>query len=153
MFFVATAPSKGPNQPVPQGISATRSPCSTSTRRLSRSVRQRRRDHRTPARQRPDHHHVLLVHPHSRILRLSGIGRVVRPDDAEFGGTQRHISRDHTSGIRAVVVIDVERIADACGYAVPYYELVDERPVLDRRTPAADRREDRRPRRAQPAQH
>jgi hypothetical protein len=28
-------------------------------------------------------------------------------------------------------VVDVERIADACGYAVPYYELVDERPVLD----------------------
>jgi hypothetical protein len=32
---------------------------------------------------------------------------------------------------RAAIVVDVERIADACGYAVPYYELVDERPVLD----------------------
>ena len=28
-------------------------------------------------------------------------------------------------------MIDVERIADACGYAVPYYDLIDERPMLD----------------------
>jgi hypothetical protein len=28
-------------------------------------------------------------------------------------------------------VVDVERIADSCGFAVRYYELVDERPVLD----------------------
>lgn len=28
-------------------------------------------------------------------------------------------------------MVDVKRIADACGYAVPYYELVNERPVLD----------------------
>ncbi|GLE54345.1 pyridoxamine 5'-phosphate oxidase family protein [Mycobacterium montefiorense] len=66
----------------------------------------------------------------SRILRLSGTGRTVRPDDAEFRNLAEHFGRDH-AGIRAAIVIDVERIADACGYAVPYYELVDERPVLD----------------------
>ena len=41
-----------------------------------------------------------------------------------------HFGNGHP-GPRAAIVIDVERIADACGYAVPYYELVDERPVLD----------------------
>jgi Pyridoxamine 5'-phosphate oxidase len=66
----------------------------------------------------------------SRILRLFGTGRVVRPDDAEFDGLLAHFGGEH-AGIRAVIVVDVERIADACGFAVPYYELVDERPVLD----------------------
>jgi hypothetical protein len=66
----------------------------------------------------------------SRILRLFGTGRAVRPDDAEFPGLLAHFGDQH-AGIRAAIVIDVERIADACGYAVPYYDLVDERPVLD----------------------
>ncbi|GAB3020503.1 pyridoxamine 5'-phosphate oxidase family protein [Mycobacterium bourgelatii] len=66
----------------------------------------------------------------SRILRLFGTGRVVRPDDAEFDRIRSHFG-DLRSGLRAAIVIDVERIADACGFAVPYYELVDERPVLE----------------------
>ena len=66
----------------------------------------------------------------SRILRLFGTGRAVRPDDAEFASLRTHFGNLHP-GVRAAIVIDVERIADACGYAVPYYDLVDERPVLD----------------------
>ena len=66
----------------------------------------------------------------SRILRLFGTGRPVRPDDAEFVSLRTHFGNLHP-GVRAAIVIDVERIADACGYAVPYYDLVDERPVLD----------------------
>ncbi|MBW0019576.1 MAG: pyridoxamine 5'-phosphate oxidase family protein [Mycobacterium sp.] len=66
----------------------------------------------------------------SRILRLYGTGRVVRPDDDEFDSLRVYFANLHP-GVRAAVVVDVERIADACGYAVPYYELVDERPVLD----------------------
>lgn len=66
----------------------------------------------------------------SRILRLFGTGRVVRPDDVEFDNLRTHFGPLHP-GVRCAIIIDVERIADACGYAVPYYELVDERPVLD----------------------
>jgi pyridoxamine 5'-phosphate oxidase-like protein len=66
----------------------------------------------------------------SRILRLFGTGRVIRPDDAEFGSRIAHFGDQH-AGVRTMIVVDVERIADACGFAVPYYELVDERPVLD----------------------
>jgi hypothetical protein len=66
----------------------------------------------------------------SRILRLFGTGRAVRPDDAEFAGLRTHFGDQH-AGVRAIIVIDLERIADACGFAVPYYDLVDERPVLD----------------------
>lgn len=66
----------------------------------------------------------------SRILRLFGTGRVVRPDDVEFDSLRPYFGMQHP-GIRAAIVIDVERIADACGFSVPYYELVGERPVLD----------------------
>jgi len=66
----------------------------------------------------------------SRILRLYGTGRVVRPDDAEFDRVAACFDVQHP-GLRAAVVVDVERIADACGFAVPYYELVGDRPVLD----------------------
>nr|VTP00677.1 Pyridoxamine 5'-phosphate oxidase [Mycobacterium riyadhense] len=66
----------------------------------------------------------------SRILRLSETGRAVRPDNAEFERIRTYFGTLHP-GVRAAIVVDVERIADACGYAVPYYELVDERPVLD----------------------
>lgn len=66
----------------------------------------------------------------SRILRLFGTGRVVRPDDLEFTCIRAHFPTLH-AGTRAAIVVDVDRIADACGFAVPYYELVDERPVLD----------------------
>src|SRR3954470_7066905 len=65
----------------------------------------------------------------SRILRLFGTGRVVRPDDVEFDSLRTHFE-SLPQGLRAAIVIDVQRIADACGFAVPYYELVDERPVL-----------------------
>ena len=66
----------------------------------------------------------------SRILRLYGTGRVVRPDDDEFTLLASYFGTDH-AGVRCAIVVDVDRIADACGFAVPYYELVDERPVLD----------------------
>src|SRR3954469_17743756 len=56
----------------------------------------------------------------SRILRLFGTGRVVRPDDVEFDTVRGHFG-DLRSGLRAAIVVDVERIADACGFAVPYY--------------------------------
>ena len=67
----------------------------------------------------------------SRILRLHGHGRVLRPDDPQFWELAPHFNLGHP-GLRSIIVIDVERIADSCGYAVPYLELVDERPVLDK---------------------
>ncbi|MGH6656624.1 MAG: pyridoxamine 5'-phosphate oxidase family protein [Actinocrinis sp.] len=74
----------------------------------------------------------------SRIVRLHGHARVLRPDDPEFADLAPHFNLKHP-GLRSMIVIDVERVSDSCGYAVPYMELVDERPVLDdaesRRTP------------------
>ena len=66
----------------------------------------------------------------SNIVRLYGRGRYVRPDDAEFSDFAPHFNLEHP-GLRGVVVVDVESTQSSCGYAVPYMELKDERPVLD----------------------
>lgn len=66
----------------------------------------------------------------SRIVRLYGHGRVVRPDEPEFALHAHRFGPEHP-GPRSLIVVDVERISDSCGYAVPYMESAGERPVLD----------------------
>ncbi|MFC9894919.1 pyridoxamine 5'-phosphate oxidase family protein [Nocardia sp. NPDC127579] len=66
----------------------------------------------------------------SKILRLFGTGRLVRPDSAEFETYRPHFGLQHP-GLRGAIVVSVDRIADSCGYSIPYLELVDERPALD----------------------
>jgi len=63
-----------------------------------------------------------------RVVRLHGRGRVHLPGDAEYDEVvARH--PDHPS-TRAVVVVDVERVSDSCGYGVPVMEVVGERDLL-----------------------
>ncbi|MBD0322259.1 MAG: pyridoxamine 5'-phosphate oxidase family protein [Aldersonia sp.] len=64
-----------------------------------------------------------------RIVRLHGTGRVVTPADAEFGALAAHFPAK--PGARAVIVVDVERISDSCGYAVPRMDYRGDRDVLD----------------------
>ncbi|HEX2705148.1 MAG TPA: hypothetical protein VHM65_05265, partial [Candidatus Lustribacter sp.] len=66
-----------------------------------------------------------------RIVRLHGTGRVVLAGDAEFASLRREFTKVRTVGQRSVVVIDVERIADSCGFSVPLMEYVADRDVLD----------------------
>ena len=62
------------------------------------------------------------------ILRLHGRGRVVEPGDTEWVGL---IARfPEYPGVRSVIVVDVERVADSCGFAVPLYEYRGERSQL-----------------------
>jgi hypothetical protein len=63
-----------------------------------------------------------------RILRLYGRGRTVEPADAGWAELAAHFPA--LPGVRSVVVLEVERIADSCGYAVPRYEYVGDRPQL-----------------------
>ena len=68
------------------------------------------------------------------IVRLHGTGRVVRPDDPGFdealvGFGEAGASR--RSYVRSVIVVQVARVSDSCGYGVPRMELVEERPTLD----------------------
>jgi hypothetical protein len=65
-----------------------------------------------------------------KIVRVHGRGRVCLPGTAEYVDvTARH--PDHLS-TRAVIVVDVERVSDSCGYGVPLMDLVGERDQLDR---------------------
>ena len=67
-----------------------------------------------------------------RILRLHGRGEVVTADDPRFEELCARADFDAPHGIeaarRAVIVVAVERIADACGYGVPLMSLEGERP-------------------------
>lgn len=63
-----------------------------------------------------------------RIVRLHGTGRVRSPGHPDF----EVVAADHPThpSTRAVVVVDVERISDSCGFGVPVMEMVDERDLL-----------------------
>jgi hypothetical protein len=62
------------------------------------------------------------------ILRLYGRGRVVEPGDAEWDELLAEFSPQ--LGERTVIILEVDRIADSCGYAVPVYEFRKERTQL-----------------------
>ena len=64
-----------------------------------------------------------------RILRLHGRGEVVFPDDprfAELAAGMESLSIDEAR--RAVIRVDVERVADSCGYGVPLMTFEGLRP-------------------------
>lgn len=63
-----------------------------------------------------------------RILRLSGRGHAVEPGDDDWGALVRQFP--NVPGTRSVVALELERIADSCGYAVPVYEYAGERSQL-----------------------
>lgn len=63
-----------------------------------------------------------------RIVRLHGIGEVLTPDDPRF---EELLPRfDDYLGARSIIVVDVTRVSDSCGYGVPNMTFVDERPNL-----------------------
>lgn len=66
------------------------------------------------------------------IVRLYGHGRFVRPQDAEFGELRGRFSKERTAGQRSIVLIDLDRVQESCGYAVPRMALVEQRDILDR---------------------
>jgi hypothetical protein len=67
-----------------------------------------------------------------QIVRLHGRGRVVPRDDAEWDELANAFP--DKLGARAIVVVDVSRVSDSCGYSVPIYEFVGDRDLLDRWT-------------------
>jgi hypothetical protein len=71
-----------------------------------------------------------------RILRLHGQGRVVVPGDKRWADLAGRFPTRR--GARAVVVVEIERIADSCGYAIPLYDYAGERHLLDQWTARKD---------------
>jgi hypothetical protein len=72
-----------------------------------------------------------------KILRIYGTGRPVLPADRDWPALIGHFRRNEEAGPdrgdhRAIIVIEAERIADSCGYAVPVMGPARERDVLTR---------------------
>ena len=64
----------------------------------------------------------------ANILRLYGRGRVVERADADFAGLAATF--DVREGVRAIVLLDVTRVSDSCGFGVPLYEFRGQRDQL-----------------------
>ena len=64
----------------------------------------------------------------AKIVRLYGHGRVVEPVDAEWEDLAGRFPS--YTGARSIIVVDLERVADSCGWGVPLYEYVGERTQL-----------------------
>lgn len=62
------------------------------------------------------------------IVRLHGRGRVVTPYDEGFGELADRFREQ--PGTRAVIVVDVERVSDSCGYGVPLMSFEGHRDLL-----------------------
>jgi Pyridoxamine 5'-phosphate oxidase len=72
----------------------------------------------------------------TKILRLYGTGSVVLPGEPRWAELADNFPRTArgampTGSERSIIVVDIDRIADSCGYAVPVMELKTERRVLD----------------------
>lgn len=65
-----------------------------------------------------------------KIVRLHGTGRVVTDADPEFAELRPRFPE--IAGGRAIVVLEVTRVGDSCGFAVPKMEFVGERDTLAR---------------------
>ncbi|HEY3091178.1 MAG TPA: pyridoxamine 5'-phosphate oxidase family protein [Jatrophihabitantaceae bacterium] len=66
-----------------------------------------------------------------KIVRLHGRGRVVLPAEPEFAELRAHFAKNRTHAQRSVIVVDVGRVADSCGYSVPRMAFVEDRDILD----------------------
>jgi hypothetical protein len=64
-----------------------------------------------------------------QIIRLHGRGRVVVPGDDGFADLVARFP-EHL-GTRSVIVVDVTRVSDSCGYGVPTMTYEADRTVLD----------------------
>jgi pyridoxamine 5'-phosphate oxidase-like protein len=61
-----------------------------------------------------------------RIVRLHGRGEVLLPDDPRFARVLQHFDAPEHA-LRSIVRVDVERIADSCGYGVPLMQFEGKR--------------------------
>ena len=65
------------------------------------------------------------------IVRLYGRGSFIRPGEAEFDELRGRFSKDRTTGQRSIVLIDLDRVQESCGFSVPKMALVEQRDILD----------------------
>lgn len=63
------------------------------------------------------------------IMRIYGKGQTIHPRDESW---QKYLSLfPAIAGTRQIIQIHIEEIQTSCGYAVPFYDFVSHRPVLE----------------------
>ena len=62
------------------------------------------------------------------IFRLYGHGRAVEPHEAEFAALAASFS--NCDNVRSIIVVELSRVTDSCGYGVPYFKYEGEREQL-----------------------
>ena len=129
VFFVATAPAEGGHVNVsPKGIGGTFTVVDEHTVAyldITASGAE------TIAHLRENGRITLMFCSFERspnVVRLHGRGRVVTVYDDEYAAWVDRF--DETRGARAVIVADVERVSDSCGYGLPLMDHVGERHLL-----------------------
>src|SRR5690349_9930658 len=74
-----------------------------------------------------------------KIVRLHGRGEVVPTSDPRFHDLLAAFPDLPEAGLRSIIVVDVSRVSDSCGYQVPRMDYVGDRDLLlqynGRRTP------------------
>jgi predicted pyridoxine 5'-phosphate oxidase superfamily flavin-nucleotide-binding protein len=73
------------------------------------------------------------------IMRVFGTATTIYEDDARFTEMVTHFPKSH--GARQVFVLDISLVLTSCGFGVPRYDFVEQRPMmqqwLDNKTPEA----------------
>jgi len=64
-----------------------------------------------------------------KIFRFYGRGTVIEPHDPAYADLLEQFPRQ--SSVRNIIVVDVERIIDSCGFGVPMYEFRSQRDSMD----------------------
>jgi hypothetical protein len=67
-----------------------------------------------------------------KIVRLHGTGRVLLAGEPEFDELRPIFGKDRTLGQRSIIVADLTRISDSCGYSLPLMDFRADREVLDK---------------------
>tara|TARA_B100000029_G_scaffold214307_1_gene212255 strand:- start:221 stop:790 length:570 start_codon:yes stop_codon:yes gene_type:complete len=130
MFFVATAPLSGDGHVnlSPKGLDSFRVTSPTQVAYLD----QVGSGAETIAHLRENGRIVVMFCAFEgppNIVRLHGRGRVVESRAAEWTAERARFGPGEDG--RAIIIVDVERITDSCGYGVPEYAFTAERPQLD----------------------
>lgn len=63
-----------------------------------------------------------------KILRLHGRGRVTEPHEPGFADLETHFPA--VEGTRAIIVVELTRVSDSCGYGVPLLKFESDRVEL-----------------------
>lgn len=86
---------------------------------------------------------MCAFHGMPKVIRMHGHGRVVEMQDDEYAEllTSFALTDEVPPAVRSIIVVDVERIADSCGFVVPLMTEPAERGVLYKTAEAWTRRQ------------